>query len=296
MITQTLCPICHTIFRVAENTLLESNGIVQCGVCGMVFNALEHWVESKPEQIYPPVIIPQEPLFNQSLQQEPFIAVAPIPEVEQIRLPSSTPLALPLAGAEMAAIQTDLNLPGLAVESDIPFITESAEPLDFKNVNVKKHSLLYSSMSFLLGLVLLAQLGYFYRDQIAVAWPASKPELVEICQLLHCKITLPHDSNLLRINSSEFKIDPLLANRIQVRLAIENLTDTPIAYPDIALTLSNEADEAIVKRNFQPREYFQKNTAIAGGLAAQAEVVVNLTLDVSNISVSNYKVLLFYPD
>ncbi|HET9113418.1 MAG TPA: DUF3426 domain-containing protein [Burkholderiales bacterium] len=41
---QTVCPICHTIFRVAAAALHDTDGMVQCGVCGMVFNAHAHWI------------------------------------------------------------------------------------------------------------------------------------------------------------------------------------------------------------------------------------------------------------
>ncbi|MHB0991928.1 MAG: zinc-ribbon and DUF3426 domain-containing protein [Burkholderiales bacterium] len=41
---QTVCPICHTIFRVAATALHDTDGMVQCGVCGMVFNAHAHWI------------------------------------------------------------------------------------------------------------------------------------------------------------------------------------------------------------------------------------------------------------
>ena len=40
----TRCPICETIFRVDARTLAASDGAAKCGVCGMVFNAIEQHV------------------------------------------------------------------------------------------------------------------------------------------------------------------------------------------------------------------------------------------------------------
>ena len=295
MINQTLCPICHTLFRVAENTLIESNGMVQCGVCGMVFNALEHWVETTAEhETAPPTSLPP--------RAEPAFILINAPYIE---LPS-TALATHESYPEPILLTTDA--PPFIADKDLPpqliatglSLDEPdeapVEPIDFKNRSRKKPAFFFASLSLLLSLVLLTQLGYFYKDSLAAALPKIKPDLLTICQYLDCSVQLPHDSNLLRINNVDFKMDAQQPTHIHVRLTLENLADSAIAYPDIALTLTNDADETVVKRNFQPVDYIEKKTIISTGIAARTEFVVNLTLDVSHINVSNYKVLLFYPN
>ena len=46
----TRCPTCETAFRVTPEQLEIANGMVRCGKCIGVFNALEHQVVTTTEQ------------------------------------------------------------------------------------------------------------------------------------------------------------------------------------------------------------------------------------------------------
>ncbi|MHB1676324.1 MAG: zinc-ribbon and DUF3426 domain-containing protein [Sulfuriferula sp.] len=293
---QTVCPICHTIFRIAATTLTESDGMVQCGVCGMVFNAHEHWVETT---------VAHEPTATIANAAEPALITEDLSSnAENIEAAES-------AEANLAAISESVSTPSeQAVHTEITNSLVSApdlaerplqqmdlppDTMEFKNFNQRKHSILFTGLSITLTLLLLMQLAYLYRNHLASQLPQIKPGLVRLCNTFGCTISLPHNIDALKINNTELTIDPKIPSLMQVRLGLENLSNTPVAYPAIALALTNQADEIVVRRNFQPQDYLGSSTPGVSGIAPSDEVSVNLTIKINALKVSNYKVLLFYP-
>ncbi len=66
----TRCPICETIFRIDARALAASDGAAKCGVCGMVFNAIDHHVPdlTLPKQPDETVIPDHEPVTLSDLE------------------------------------------------------------------------------------------------------------------------------------------------------------------------------------------------------------------------------------
>lgn len=296
---QTLCPICHTIFRVTAETLKQSDGMVQCGVCGMVFMAEEHQMDLAGAQT--------ARAASEPLQEHDAAAASSSLTLTSLELPADIADSLWSAGSDDAEVATAAPLigplPQLAGAANSSFgadeqavaISEpSTDPIDFKSVGKKKASPVWMGGAAFLLVLLLLQFAYLFRDSLAAAFPRAKPGLAATCQAFGCSVGLPHDINSLRIDSTEFKVDAQHPNRVHVELGLENQGLTSLALPHVALALTNDADEVLARRNFGPADYLGDSRAIAAGIAPQQLITGQLTLDMSGINASNYKVFLFY--
>ena len=170
----------------------------------------------------------------------------------------------------------------------------SADYVDFRPLHKNKRPVLFTALSSGLIFLLLLQIGYLYRNLLASQLPQSKPVLMSLCKVFGCTIALPRAIDALKLSSSELITDPSQPALMNVSFGLENLSDTAVAYPYISLALINDTSEIVVKRNFKPQDY-SNQAAISPGIAPGDEISGKLTLKLDQISVSNYKILLYYP-
>lgn len=368
---QTVCPICHTIFRVAATTLHDSDGMVQCGVCGMVFNAHAHWIATTtplvrtsdspdagalepdiPESADMSVDIGADKLASVTTEQSCDEA-STAPEsgtgrdtlTEPVVDPSASTAAgteqIPPSEAETKSLHDpDSNAASFAEhaeseenslatdaaqkffspgeESESPLVVEaptegditdtyaqladdladdekiSADYAAFRPFDKNKHPILFTALSTGLIFLLLVQIGYLFRNRLASQLPQTKPALMSLCNAFGCSIALPRAIDALKLSSSELLTDPKQPALMNVSFGLENLSNTAVAYPSISLALINDAGEIVVKHNFKPQDYANQ-TVIKQGISPRDEISGHLTLKLDQISVSNYKILLYYP-
>ncbi|MDP1958064.1 MAG: DUF3426 domain-containing protein, partial [Rhodocyclaceae bacterium] len=66
-------------------------------------------------------------------------------------------------------------------------------------------------------------------------------------------------------------------------------------YPHLELTLTDTQDAALLKKVLAPAEYLPADHDATTGFAANAEVAVQLTLEISGLPAVGYRLYLFYP-
>ena len=147
----------------------------------------------------------------------------------------------------------------------------------------------------LLLILLLAQAGYFFRDELAARLPGLKPVLTSYCKLLKCSILLPQKADLLSIESSDLEADPAHASVIDLNANLRNRAPYTQAYPHIELTLTDLADAALARRIFLPSQYLKPGEEEKQGLAASREISIKLHLDTTDLKPTGYRLFLFYP-
>lgn len=147
---------------------------------------------------------------------------------------------------------------------------------------------------FLLLIIALLQSIYFLRTKIAAHYPQFKPYLMQICAPLHCKINLPQKLDLLTIDDSDMKESEIYQDVIDFSSLIINNASYVQAYPNIELTLTDAQDKPVLRRLVKPQEYLQHTSNPDTGIAAREEERIKLTINVHNLSVAGYRVLLTY--
>lgn len=282
MSTVTQCPACSTRFKVAQEQLDAYHGMVRCGRCQTVFNAIEHLYDDGPSpQLDLPIML------EEAAPEEP-----------------ATTVAVPKAQTD-TAITSDEELSRLPLASeaaqepaaDKPLEEPSAEEDGFLAAAPKKKGPRWpwAIASIFLLLLLLAQAAYFFRVELAASQPGLKPALVAYCGLLDCQVTLPRDADLMSIDASDLEADPDHANAITLTAVLRNHAPYTQAYPDLELTLNSLNDKPVARRTFHPAEYLQKGSNEKQGLAGGRELNIELHLDTADLKPSGYRLLLFYP-
>ena len=301
MTKQTTCPICHTIFRVTELSLTGSKGMVQCGVCGMVFDAHQNAITEPEKPSEPPlpsadIIEPYSSLQDHSTDSSNLINLEvdnsfteSIQPVESVDLELVQPEEIPLVHQPSAA-----GIPSNITEEILISSDHIPDPIQFKAQLSRKHTVSWLTSAFILLLILIAQLVIFNRDHIAASNSWATPFLETVCSIANCKVSLPRDISSIKITHTSFEADPKNTSNIVVNIGLENDSDLVNAFPDIALSLTNDDDLIVTKKNFKPRAYLTGSNSIATGLRPHTELNVKLVIDVNDTSVSGYKLATFY--
>lgn len=253
----TRCPSCATVFRVTVDQLKAKQAMVRCGKCRHGFNALDALLDAQPEA---------------AAQQSP--------AAEAIQAPPNA--VLPLVFAEAPA------------EAEREAV---ADPLLHESMVVKRkrRTWPWALGSLLLLLLLLLQLVVQFRNELVVLFPDAKPALQQTCALFGCRLSLPHKPDLLGIEASDLHPDPGSDNRLLLAATLKNRAPFVQAYPDLELTLTDTADQPLLRKVIAPGEYLPKGSSAAAGFAANGEIAVNLTLEVASPGASGYRLYLFYP-
>lgn len=280
--------------------------MVQCGVCGMVFDALQNadqndaYNPSSPPSVESP-IVSVDPMVStaEPLLEEPAaanISKLPMDQLQEtdsyprpdIEHPEPEAVTQPVASdSETHALPTD-NIPAPPVsdasQTDVNFISHTPRP----------HLYLWMVLALILSILLAVQFAVYYRDKLAANYPGIEPALSTICELANCRVQLPTDLDVIKITATSFEADTVNPSLISVHIGLENQSNMRVALPNLALTLTNDAEEIVVKRNFRPNEYLASSDKNLKGIAGRSEISSHLVIDTKGISVSGYKITIFY--
>jgi predicted Zn finger-like uncharacterized protein len=266
----TVCPQCNTHFKITQAQSESHQGMVRCGHCKNVFNAMDNSY-SQPEQLDLPLMLDD---------------IADVTALHPVYTPSVTlqkeglSSLSPEAAARMANDFSHL--------ADVYVSPQKPPPS-------AQHTRLWTFGVLLITFILSVQLVYFFRVDIATQFPAIKPAISLICAELHCTLPLPQKIELLSIESSELEAAPALANIITLHALIRSRAPYAMSYPNIELTLTDIQDNLLVRRNFTPLDYLQNKDDTLRGFPPNREVSLKLHLNTTDLKPAGYKLFLFYP-
>lgn len=237
-----------------------------------------------------------EKLINEKLN----VVLEGVPDLSDL---TSSDLALPaLDSAETvrnpyiskpiskAISENDIDIESLRAPILIEDLT--ADP-KFQLTKPKRNIWLLLAVCLLL-IVAILQSAYFLRSKIAANYPQFKPYLLQACEHLRCKINLPQQLDLLTIDDSDMQESQDYQDVIDFSSLIINNANHVQAYPNIELTLTDAEDKPVLRKLVKPQEYLQASSNVATGIAAHEEERIKLTINVHNLSVAGYRVLLTY--
>lgn len=307
----TSCPACETQFLLTKEHLKAYKGKVQCGNCEHIFNAKNRLTEISDDiQSAAEYQASIEITANETLQEGIFVQDgSPALEEKRIDAVLNNVLENVPSLQDLTSNQDDQN--AYFDESKIETTSEMIEaydagpihtPIEIEDLTTDvrfskpKNKINYWLIFGSLFLAMLAGLQTIYamRTQIAAEHPQFKPLLVKACSALQCEIVLPKNLDLLTIDDSDMQEDENHENVIKFSSLLINNASYAQAYPDIELTLTATDDQPVLRRLIKPSEYIQMNANAASGLAAREEIRVNLAINVTDLAVAGYRVLLVY--
>lgn len=267
----TQCPQCGTHFKITPAQRNAHQGMVRCGRCQTVFNAVENLYTPPPQQLDLPLVM-----------DEIADATGMFEAYDENRNIATMDSKLSITPEAAARLSNDF--------SHLP---------DIEMSGMKKHKppnkLLWTTGIILLTCAVIAQALYLFRVEIAARLPGLKPAMNKTCAVLKCTIPLPQKIDQLSIESSELEADPSQANIITLHAIMRSRAIYPVAYPNIELTLTDTLDNAVARRNFAPADYIASKDEIAHGLSANRDTAIRLHLNTTDLKPSGYRLFLFYP-
>jgi predicted Zn finger-like uncharacterized protein len=144
---------------------------------------------------------------------------------------------------------------------------------------------------------LLFQVLLLYRTELSVLFPATREPFAATCRLLGCTLYLPRKPDLMSIETSDLESDRRQENVIVLNAVIRNRAPFAQEYPALELTLTDERDQAVLRRVLAPAQYLQNNPAAgpARGIAPGAETTLRLHFHTGGVRAVGYRLYLFYP-
>jgi len=266
----TSCPVCTTTFRITPEQLKRREGKVRCGKCSGVFDAF------KSLATLPDASVPGDDGTEPSTQSTAY-AQAPGDAGRMSRDEGRIP------------VQGTLDIAGAT------FGLQDEAAARMRAAQARRRRIGWAIVIVVLAMLLMLQLVYAMRDQIAGAWPAARPTLTRLCKPLGCTVSFPRRTEQLAIESSDLQADPQRPTVVVLTAALRNRGNALVAHPSLELTLTNAQDQAVAKRVFQPADYLTDPAAAERGMAGLAEISVRIALDTGDLKPAGYRLFLFYP-
>jgi predicted Zn finger-like uncharacterized protein len=155
------------------------------------------------------------------------------------------------------------------------------------------HPKLWAAGVFLLFVLLLTQLTYLLRVELAAILPGMRPALVAACRPFGCSVPFPQQAELINIESSGIEATPGHENQITFNALLRNQSNTTLDYPVLSLTLNDTQDQPMARRYFTPLEYLPRDESIKTGFLVNHELGIKLHLNTGDIRPSGYRLELF---
>lgn len=273
----TRCPGCKTIFRVTEPQLALRQGQVRCGHCRTVFNGRDE------------IIALDAPVLDEEDRVNDELAAGP----PTVTLRSAHALDPPPPPEPAAAAFAGASAPG----------TEPVDVQDYDNRfawrEKRPPSRWWKAVATvaipLLVVAFLLQATFHFRDALAAHFPATKTSLNRLCTVLGCAIRPLRTVDALSIEASDLQADPAHRGLLILSATIRNRAAHSIGYPYLELTLTDSADQVVVRRALSPPDYLSGTANTAAGIPANGEVPVKVFIDASATTQAGYRLYLFFP-
>ncbi|MBV6272457.1 zinc-ribbon and DUF3426 domain-containing protein [Alcaligenaceae bacterium CGII-47] len=311
----TRCPHCSTVFQVGLQDLQLRKGYIRCVQCAHIFDGYAEVVSEPTAPMHSGKPTPgPAPVAVSTRESAPFITPHVFRSSRDGAEPQFTVGSLDNASDSEGRGAAPNQRPG---PSTRPSIIIEPHPVRGASLGGSAAPLLRREdigllqrlgrwvvgMLVLLGFVLLlGQLTYVYRAQLASTFPSLRPMLVRACVPLRCQVPYARDLTQLAITGSDLKLDATVHDteigavprHFILHFSLRNRALQPQEWPAIVLDLNDASGVQLVRRNLSPREYLTAQQ-LAGPFAPDSEVRVWIPITLNDIQINGYQLDLFFP-
>jgi predicted Zn finger-like uncharacterized protein len=237
------CPECFTVYSADAGVIARGHGMVRCGHCSAVFDALRTLTEQLPPE-------PFDRLLAHTPDSQPPQLSVPVyrPNPQQATLtfdPDERPRHREHRRITTPAFARSIG--GRGARRRWPWMVGSAT----------------------LSLLLAAQIAYAEREYL-LAQPSLRPLVERACDAIDCELPLRKQSSDLTLLTRDIRPHPSVRGALIVSATLRNEADFSQAFPLVEITLSDLDENRVAMRRFQPREYVGDARAISSGIAPGA--------------------------
>lgn len=284
----TRCPACATTFRVSPAQLSARTGRVRCGKCAAAFDGVTNLL---PDDVI--AALPNEPSPQMGLFEIPEHSASPgdndgivaeaaehvVPEIREPEPESST----------ASAAQHGPGAKEREEQEEVPAFLAPDRPR-------ATHPMAWALLAMVASAALVLQAGLHFRTEVAVILPMARTHIQTVCGMLGCEVRPPRRADLMSIESSDLQADTQRPGVIVLNALLRNRAPFVQEYPDLELTLTDQGDQAVIRRVLRPGDYLpEKRASVAPGIGGGAEEAVRVYLETAGIPATGYQLFLFYP-
>ena len=291
----TSCPACETQFLISTEHLKAHRGKVQCGNCEQIFNAKNRLTEVSDDihsaaEYQARIGMQDNSNSNIGIVLNEVLGAVPNLDNLESNKKSAEPNIDVIDTKSQSSIIEVYDIDQIRAPIIIDDLTTNPK---FDRPKTKMNVWL---MLFGLLLAILAGLQslYYWRTNIAADYPQFKPYLSKACAALNCEVALPKILDLLALDDSDMQENPDHEKVIKFSSLLINNAPYTQAYPNIELTLTDTADQPVLRKLINPSDYLASNANAAAGLDSREEIRINLNIQVSDLAVAGYRALLVY--
>ena len=160
--------------------------------------------------------------------------------------------------------------------------------------------LLWLGGLILLVVVLLGQLIFIYRDDVASSVPALRPVLAQVCQPFGCEVGYAKRIERIFVVGSSLQQasgqSPSETNQHDylLRLTLQNRYNQAQPWPHLMVALSDPSGTVVIRKVVAPSEYLPP-ALFEGPFGAQQEASLAVPLRVEGSPVSGFEIDKFFP-
>ncbi|MBK8114518.1 MAG: DUF3426 domain-containing protein [Candidatus Accumulibacter sp.] len=153
----------------------------------------------------------------------------------------------------------------------------------------------FAIAAVILALLLVGQLVFHFRTDIAISVPLLQPPLAMLSDVLGTDVPLPRRVEMLSIEASDLQVDQERKQLLALQVTLRNRATYAQAYPVLELTLTDTNDRIVARRLLLPDEYLSAAALAEQAFPASADVDVRLWIETREIAAVGYRLYLFYP-
>lgn len=300
----TTCAHCSTSFKVEPEVLLSRNGRVRCGHCKQIFDGLMSVTTLEEFQSTANTAGGGLPAPAPAVPAAPAeIHWPPLPAAPEVPVPPM-PLEVAAAAASASSVSGDsiqkvapppapplVPPPTQSPSAFTPHPTEEddKEVRDEFEAPPRKARMGWVVAAALAVLLLVGQVLYRYRSEVAAHFPATKPILTQACSWMGCSVAPLQQPAALNIEASDLQVvDKEQPQFVQLTATLRNRAAIDVGYPAFDLVLTDNREHALARRVIVPADYLP-GAATRSTIAANAEVTVRVNMDLSGLPAAGFR-------
>jgi hypothetical protein len=159
--------------------------------------------------------------------------------------------------------------------------------------------LLWSLASVLALGLLVIQLAYVYRNDIATQIPSLRPAVDAMCAKLGCEVSLRRYIERISVSVIAFErqASPTQEGKpveMSLRFSLRNRLNQAQPWPGLTLELTDASGTVVLRKRMSPNDYLPTQLADKP-FAANQEVSLILPVAVTGLQINGYTLKPFFP-
>lgn len=335
----TRCPKCHSDFVVKLEQLQALDGLVRCGACAHIFDGFATLESPLPTLTQRPgtgesprsslsaAKVSTSVASTTNVTNAATVSVTPIaePAVLRHRAERSEPfereeehIPEPAVFSARADSETSQKLSFSARQADFtpdasgtilgesrlrgegPSVGRTQPEFLVDEVDTPRLMMLLWSLASVLALgLLVVQLAYVYRNDIATQIPSWRPALDAMCAKLNCEVSLRRYLERISVSVIAFERHSSSEQEgkaidMSLRFSLRNRLNQPQPWPALSLELTDASGTVVLRKRMSPNDYLPAALADKP-FAANQEVSLLLPVTVTGLQINGYTLKPFFP-